>query len=172
MSSVKQITVAIALAALAHSVPAVAADAVNPPSHELTVDIAVPLKASKIVFDIDHQAFAGDAPVGLSHMRMIMQNYKASQTPLQMIAVFYAAGGYMLLNDAAYNKARRSNNGNPYKETIAALQKEGVEFEECAQTARTNGWVNSDLLPGVKVNSGGNLRLVQLVQDGFVMLQP
>ncbi len=172
MFLVKQMTIAVALVGLAHSLPASAADANSAPSRELTIDITVPLKASKVVFDMDHQAFAGDQPIGLTHMQMMLQKYKAQQTPQRIIAVFYSLAGYMLLDDAAYNKARRSDKGNPYKETIAALQKEGVEFEECGETARTNGWANSDLLPGVKVNSGGNLRLVQLVQDGFVMLQP
>ena len=37
---------------------------------------------------------------------------------------------------------------------------------------RTKGWVNADLLPGVKVDTGANLRIVQLVQDGYVQLQP
>ena len=45
------------------------------------------------------------------------------------------------------------------------LQAAGVRFEECGQTARDNGWVNADLLPGVLVNSGANFRIVQLVQD-------
>jgi uncharacterized protein len=172
MFYLKQMTIAVALIGLVHSVPVSAADANHAPSRELTIDVVVPLKASNIVFDMDHPAFAGDAPIGLTHMQMILQKYQAKQTPLHIIAVFYSAAGYMLLNDDAYNKARRSEKGNPYKETIASLQKQGVEFEECGETARTNGWVNSDLLPDVKVNSGGNLRLVQLVQDGFVMLQP
>ena len=55
---------------------------------------------------------------------------------------------------------------------IAELQKDGVEFEECAVTARGNDWINSDLLPDVKVNTGGNLRITELVQEGFVQLQP
>jgi uncharacterized protein len=170
MSSLKPLAAA-ALLLLMHIVPACSADEKSPPG-ELTIDVVVPLKPSKIVFNIDHPAFVGDQSIGLNHMRFITQKYKAKQTPLQIIAVFYSMGGYMLLNDAAYNKARRAEKGNPYKEQIAALQKEGVEFEECGDTARTNGWVNSDLLPGIKVNSGGNLRLVQLVQDGFVMLHP
>jgi hypothetical protein len=32
--------------------------------------------------------------------------------------------------------------------------------------------VNADLLAGVKVDTGANLRIVQLVQDGYVQLQP
>ena len=31
---------------------------------------------------------------------------------------------------------------------------------------------NVPQLPGVKVDAGANLRLVQLMQDGFVQLQP
>jgi intracellular sulfur oxidation DsrE/DsrF family protein len=78
----------------------------------------------------------------------------------------------MLLNDQAYNAARKSDRVNPFKEQISALQEEGVQFEECGETARRNGWVNADLLPGVKVDTGANLRIVQLVQDGYVQIQP
>lgn len=172
MSYMKQIAIAVALAGLVHSVPVCAADADHAPSSELKIDVPVPLKASKVVFNMDHLAFAGDQSIGLTYMKLMLQNYKAQQTPIQIIAVFHGAAGYMLLNDAAYNKVRRSDKGNPYKEAIASLQKDGVAFEECGQTARANGWVNSNLLPDVKVNTGANLRLVQLMQDGFVSLQP
>ena len=67
---------------------------------------------------------------------------------------------------------RHSEHGNPYKEQIAALLRDGVEIEECGQTMVVNHWPNSALLNGVKVNSGANFRIVQLVQEGFVQLQP
>ncbi len=172
MSCIGQLAVAIALVGLLHSVPIQAAGTDNAPLSELKIDVPVPLKPSKVVFNMDHLAFSGDQSIGLTYMKLMLQNYKAKETPLQIIAVFHGAAGYMLLNDAAYNKLRRTDRGNPYKETIASLQKEGIEFEECGQTARTNGWVNSDLLPDVRVNSGANLRIVQLVQDGFVSIQP
>jgi hypothetical protein len=35
-----------------------------------------------------------------------------------------------------------------------------------------NHWTNANLLPGVKVNTGANFRLVDLMQQGYVMLQP
>lgn len=138
----------------------------------LTIDVPVQLRASKVAFSMDHLAFAGDQSVGLTYMRLMLQNYRAANTPLQIISVFYGVAGFMLLNDAPYNRTRRTDRGNPYKDIIAALQREGVAFEECGETARNNNWANSDLLPGVKVNSGGNLRLVQLAQDGFVQIQP
>jgi hypothetical protein len=45
-------------------------------------------------------------------------------------------------------------------------------MEECGKTMADNGWVNADMLPGVKVNTGANFRVVQLVQQGFVQIQP
>ena len=67
---------------------------------------------------------------------------------------------------------RRTEKGIPFKDQILALQKDGVQFEECAQTAKTSGWVNADLISGIKVDSGANLRLVELMQDGYVSLRP
>ena len=139
---------------------------------ELHIDIPVQPKASKVVFNMGHPAFAGDQPIGLMHMQLMVRYYAEHHTPLEVVAVFHGAAGYMLLNDQAYDRVRKSAKGNPYKEQIAALQQAGVQFEECGQTARSNGWANADLLAGVKVDAGANLRLVQLMQEGFVQLQP
>ncbi len=170
MRLLRVITAAGGLMMLIHAAPVRAAD--TPAENGLHVDVPVQLKASKVVFNMDHPTFAGDQSIGLAYIGLMLKNYKASETPIQIIAVYHGVAGYMLLNDAAYNKIRKTDRGNPYKESIAALQKDGVAFEECGQTARSNGWVNSDMLPGVKVNAGANLRIVQLVQDGFVQLQP
>jgi len=62
--------------------------------------------------------------------------------------------------------------GNPYKELIAELLKQGVQVEECSVSMRAHNWVNEDLLPGVKVNTGAVIRLIQLTQEGYVQLQP
>ena len=166
----KRITMMLVFIALAQAAPVLAAETIS--KAELKIDVPVQLKASKVVFNMDHLAFAGDQSIGLTYMKLMLQNYKASQTPVQIVAVFHGAAGYLLLNDDAYNKVRKSEKGNPFKEQIAALQQGGIQFEECGQTARNNGWTNSDLLPGVKVNSGANLRLVQLVQEGYVQLHP
>jgi intracellular sulfur oxidation DsrE/DsrF family protein len=57
-----------------------------------------------------------------------------------------------------------------YKVQIAALQRDGVSMEECGMTMADKGWVNADMLPGVKNNTGANFRIVQPVQQGFVQL--
>ncbi len=163
-------SVAAALLSLALLAPAMATDPA--PRDGLKIDVPVQLKPSKVAFNMDHPAFAGDQSIGLAYMRLMIKNYRNSHTPLEVIAVFHGALGYMLLNDEVYNKVRKSDKGNPYKDAIAALQKEGVQFEECGQTARSNSWVNADLLPDVKVNSGANLRLIQLEQDGYIQIHP
>jgi intracellular sulfur oxidation DsrE/DsrF family protein len=141
-------------------------------AESLRIDVPVVLKQAKIVMNMDHLAFEGDVPTGFNYMRVITQDFAANGTQWQITAIFHGPAGYMMLTDAAYNRVRRATTGNPYRQLIADLQKAGVHFEECGQTARDNGWVNADLLAGVAVNSGANFRIVQLVQDGFVQIQP
>jgi intracellular sulfur oxidation DsrE/DsrF family protein len=55
---------------------------------------------------------------------------------------------------------------------INALVASGVRIEECAESMRGNGWTNKDLLPVVKVNTGAVGRIIELVQQGYVQIQP
>ena len=139
---------------------------------DLRIDIPVTLKEAKIVLNMDHLVFEGTTPTGLNYMERLSGTLVENRANWQMIAIFHGPAGYMLLNDTAYNRVKQSTAGNPYKQMIGQMQKAGIRFEECGQTARANGWVNADLLPDVAVNSGAEPRIVQLVQDGFVQLQP
>ena len=47
-----------------------------------------------------------------------------------------------------------------------------MQVEECAETMAQYRWSNADLLPNVKVVTGANYRILQLVQDGYIQLQP
>jgi uncharacterized protein len=170
MPWIKHIAPVLVLLVLIQYAPARAAEAGQETG--LHIEVPVPLKASKLVFNIDHPAFAADQPIGLAQMKLVMERYKAAQIPIQIVAVFHGAMGYMLLNDAAYNNGPKSWKGNPFKAQIEALQQEGVQFEICVNTAKRNGWVNADFLPGVKVDGGATLRIVQLVQDGYVQIHP
>jgi intracellular sulfur oxidation DsrE/DsrF family protein len=136
------------------------------------IDIPVVLKTAKVVFNMDHAAFVGDTPTGLANMGMMVERFKQAGTEWNIAAIFHGAAGYMLLNDEAYNEARKTKSGNPYKGSVAGLLGDGVLVEECAVTMKANHWTNGNLLPGVKVNAGANLRIVSLVQQGYVMLQP
>lgn len=141
-------------------------------AQEIRIDVPVALKEAKVVFNLDHHAFEGDEPTGLQFLRLMVPHFKRVGTKFSIVAIFHGAGGYMVLNDAAYDRARNWQGGNPYKEQIAALMREGVQIEECAETMVLRRWSNADLLPNVKVVSGANYRILQLVQDGYVQLQP
>jgi uncharacterized protein len=138
----------------------------------LQIDVPVVLKEARVVFNMDHLAFEGDNPTGLNYMTIMHEDFVQAKTHQSMVAIFHGEAGYMLLDDVRYNAVRHTPRGNPYKAMIAALQEKGVRFELCAVTARGNGWTNADLLPGVKVVTAANLRIIQLVQDGYLQIQP
>lgn len=148
------------------------------PAHSATdddavgIDVPVKLKEAKIVFNLSHPAFEGDEPTGLAFLHVLTERFQADGTNAQLVAVFHGDIGYMLLDDSAYNRVRNSQKGNPYKQQISALTKAGVAMEECGETMLRNHWSHGDLLAGVKVTTSANLRIIDLVQQGFVQLQP
>lgn len=158
---------------IAVAMPASSGDApANTPPDDLTVDVPVKLDEAKVVFNMNHYVMRGDMPLGLRYMKDFAADLKESGTKAQIIAIFYSQAGHFTLNDATYNKTRGVTTGNPYKEIIAELLKAGVQLEECGGTMRNNNWTNSNLLPGIKVNTSSLHRLVQLEQQGFVQIQP
>lgn len=135
------------------------------------VDIPITLKQANVVFNMDHAANdMGDKPTGIGYMHQLAERYKRDGTKGQIIGVFHGNGAYLLLNDAAFNKATGGTTGNPYKGAIAQLLTQGVHVEECAVSMKAHHWVNSDLLPGIKVNAGAVARIIELVEDGYVQL--
>src|SRR5258707_2946821 len=92
---------------------------------QLKIDIPVVLKDAKVVFNMDHLAFAGELPIGLGYMKIMSAEFAANRTNWQIISIFHGAAGYMLLNDSAYARVRKTTTGNPYRETVAQLHKAG-----------------------------------------------
>lgn len=140
--------------------------------HKIVVDIPVVLENADVVFNMDHMAFAGDLPVGINYMHLLANRFLEMKTKGQIIGVFHGDAAYMTLNDKVYNAYRKVKTGNPYKELFAELIKQGVQIEECAVSMQNHQWGNEDLLPGVKVNNGAVRRLIQLVQQGYIQIQP
>ena len=140
--------------------------------HAIHVDIPVVLKQANVVFNMDHLAFAGDLPVGINYMHLLANRLKEMGTMGNIIGIFHGDAAYMTLNDKAYNAYRHVSTGNPYKNLIAELIKQGVLIEECAVSMKNHLWGNEDLLPGVKVNTGAVGRLIQLMQERYVQIQP
>lgn len=170
MRGICRIAAAIVLLSAPAGSDALAQDTGTRPA--LTIDVPVKLATAKVVFNIGRPAFEGDEPTGLAFLRIMSSRFREAGTESRLVAVFHGEPGYILLDDESYNRVRHWTGGNPYKAQIAALRAAGVEFEECGTTMVANGWINRDMLPGVKVNGGANFRVVELVQQGFVQLQP
>jgi len=142
------------------------------PGQTIQVDIQVVLKKADVVFNMDHLAFSGDMPVGIKNMHVLANRFNEDGTNGQIIGVFHGDVAFMTLHDKAYNTYRNVSTGNPYKDIIFELIKQGVHIEVCAVSMENHHWLNGDLLPGVKVHSGAIARLVQLMQEGYVQIHP
>src|SRR5258708_10951420 len=136
----------------------------------LQIDIPVSLADLKIAFSIAALAFEGDLPASIFHLQLISKDIQEWRAQAQIIAVFHTNAGHVTLHDAAYNKERMVATGNPYKDLVADLMKQGVQVELCGATATVHHWENADLLAGIKVNTDAMARMSQLTQEGFVQI--
>jgi len=140
--------------------------------HNIHVDIPVKLKPVKVVFNMAHDTFAGDVPVGMHYMEVLAKRLKKDHVKGKIIGVFHFQAAYMNLNDKTYNAVRHVKTGNPYKSIVADLMKKGVGIEECVNSMKAHHWTNGNLLPGVKVVDGAVPRLIQLQQEGYAVIEP
>ena len=136
----------------------------------LHIDIPVKLADVKVVFSVGALAFEGDLPASMFHLQLIENDIADWNAKSQVVAVFHTNAGHVTLHDIAYNADRNIATSNPYKELVADLMKRGVQIELCGATAKAHKWGNSDLLPGIKVNTDAMARTTQLVQEGFVKI--
>lgn len=141
-------------------------------AHAIQINVPVKLEKANVVFNMDHLAFSGDVPVGIKYMHLLANRFAEQSTKGQIIGVFHGDAAYWTLNDSAYDAYRSVSTGNPYKALISELLRQGVQVEECAVSMKAHNWGNDDLLPGVKVNTGAVIRLVQLTQEGYAQIQP
>ncbi len=142
------------------------------PAPDIHINVPVKIKRAKVVFNMYNRSFAGDVPVGLRYMKKLSHRFKTMGIDGKIIGLFQGRMGYIVLNDKAYNAARHIKTGNPYKQIVAKLMKNGVDIEECAVSMKMHHWTNADLLPGVRVTTGAILRLIQLHQEGYAEIDP
>jgi len=136
----------------------------------LHIDMPVKLTEVKIVFSIASLSFEGDLPASIFHLQLIMNDIANWKAKSQVVAVFHTNAGHVTLHDQAYNPDRNIATGNPYKKLVTDLMDRGVQVELCGATAKAHGWGNSDLIPGIKINSDAMARTTQLAQEAFVKI--
>lgn len=139
----------------------------EPPLH---IDVPTKLERANVAIDFGHAVFAGDMPFALGDIRLLADAIHDWDAKGQIIVIFHGDAAYLILNDESYNKNRHVTTGNPYREILNGILKQGVLLELCGATAKGNGWGNANLLPGVKVNVNAMVRLTQLEQNGYTMI--
>jgi intracellular sulfur oxidation DsrE/DsrF family protein len=136
----------------------------------LHIDVPTKLERANVAIDFGHAVFAGDMPFALGDIRLLADDIHDWDAKGQIIVIFHGDAAYLILNDESYNKNRHVTTGNPFREILNGLLKQGVLLELCGATAKGNGWGNANLLPGVKVNVNAMVRLTQLEQNGYTMI--
>ena len=136
----------------------------------LHIDIPVKLTEVKTVFSIASLSFEGDLPASIFHLQLITSDISDWKAKSDVVVVFHTNAGHVTLHDQAYNPDRNIATGNPYKKLVTDLMDRGVRVELCGATAKVHGWGNSDLIPGIKINTDAMARTTQLVQEGFVKI--
>jgi intracellular sulfur oxidation DsrE/DsrF family protein len=142
----------------------------NAQEKTLHVDVPVKLTEVKIVFSIASLSFEGDLPASIFHLQLITNDISDWKAKSEVVVVFHTNAGHVTLHDQAYNPDRNIATGNPYKKLVTDLMERGVQVELCGATATVHGWGNSDLVPGIKINTDAMARTTQLVQEGFVKI--
>jgi len=138
------------------------------PEKVIHIDIPVKLAEVKNVFSIASLSFEGDLPASIFHLGLIKNDSADWKAKTQVVAIFHTNAGHVTLHDQAYNADRKVATGNPYKQLVLDLMKQGVQVELCGATAKVHNYGNADLLPGIKINTDAMARTTQLVQEGFI----
>ena len=86
------------------------------------------------------------------------------------IIIGYGAGARWLLNDAAYTATYGV--ANPSDDMISALIAKGIKVYMCQNTMRGNGWVSSDLIPGVEMVPAGVTAVIDFQNRNYTYIAP
>lgn len=133
----------------------------------------------KTMFAIDKTYANGvdstNGPYALNQMQNVLNDYTItdgmSPSDFSMIAIVHSAGGFLLLNNPAYN---------PYIDKVKKLMSEGVTFYFCENTVRgfikhgflTGGEVGAGVIPGTKFVTAGLSAVSDFQALGYHYDQP
>ncbi|MBX7131633.1 MAG: DsrE family protein [Fimbriimonadaceae bacterium] len=146
------------------------AAALSSPQSQIKIDIPVDLAEANVVFNIMDRGPLPGRQESLFLCATMTGVLASKNVPRKVIAVFHSAAAALACNDQAFNRLTGTRVGNPYTKRIAELQAAGVQTEICVKSMEFQNIKNSELLPGIKVNGGALLRIVELTQKGYTQL--
>ncbi|QTD56857.1 DsrE family protein [Parasphingorhabdus cellanae] len=125
----------------------------------------------KIAFDIAKKADAGKLNRTIESAARFINMHVAAGVPadnIRLAIVVHGAASVDLTKQALYS-ARNNDTTNGSANAIAVLQKHGVEFRLCGQSAAAHQISNADLLPGVKMDLSAMTAHALLQQKGYTL---
>ena len=142
------------------------------PAPVVTADINTKMDKWQTVVYANRRPGADVIFYGIADWRdAIAQAKAAGAKQVSLIFVFDGPAMVLTLNDAAFNRVMGTTTGNPWKSLVTDLQKSGADTEACGARMKELGVGNTDLLPAVKVDNDGWLRVMDLQSKGYTLFQ-
>ncbi len=125
----------------------------------------------KIAFDVAKKANAGKLNRTIESAARFINMHVAAGVPPENIrlAIIVHGGASVDLTKQAIYAPRNDGATNGSANAIATLQKHGVEFRLCGQSAAAHKITNADLLPGVKMDLSAMTGHALLQQQGYTL---
>ncbi|MEH6757347.1 MAG: DsrE family protein [Parasphingorhabdus sp.] len=142
------------------------------PTAEVQTDAPLPADSQfNIAFDVAKAADPGKLNRTIeSAARFINLHVAAGVAPENIkIAIVVHGGASVDLTHQLFYAAHNDGAANGSADAIALLQKHGVEFHMCGQSAAAHKITNADLLPGVKMQLSAMTAHVLLQQKGYTL---
>jgi intracellular sulfur oxidation DsrE/DsrF family protein len=144
-------------------------------AEEKRIPIGVSIqKDIRVVYQVRNDDWKGGVGQALHYLKKLVDAYDSLtivQDDRSIHAVFHDSAGYWMLTDKSYDKFKGTQVGNPNKNIIEALVKRGVSIELCAQTMKSRGWSDEDILPEVKIVVGAYPRIIDLQLRGYAYIR-
>jgi len=142
------------------------------PAPQIKADINAKMDKWQTVIYANRRPGADVIFYGVADWRDAIAQAKNDGTKqVSLIFVFDGPALVLALNDAAFNRVMGTTTGNPWKSLLMDLQKSGAETEVCGGRMKELGVGNADLLPAVKVDNDGWLRVMELQSKGYTLFQ-
>ncbi|GAB5486638.1 MAG: hypothetical protein Pars2KO_02080 [Parasphingorhabdus sp.] len=142
------------------------------PKASVETDIAIPEQTVfKIAFDVKDKAKPDKLNRSFESAARFFNMHVAAGVPkenIKLVVVVHGGAAVDLTQDSFY-KIKNDGASNPSASAIAEMQKNGVEFHLCGQSAAAYKINNADLLPGVKMSLSAMTSHALLQQEGYTL---
>lgn len=142
------------------------------PTAPVQTDTPLPKDVTfKINFDVAKAAEPGTLNRAIESAARFINMHVAAGVPgnnIRLAIVVHGGAAHDLTNQQSYG-SRKDGAENGSADAIATLQKHGVNFYLCGQSAAAHGISNADLLPGVKMELSAMTAHALLQQQGYTL---